>query len=260
MNIIITGASSGIGKCLAENFRKQGHNVIGLSRHPQTTFDIFCDVSNIESVKTTFKEISKKYDKIDILINNAGYGISGATELITNEDAHKIFETNFFGVLNCSREALSLMKSGSKIVNISSVCAMFPLPFRALYCASKASVNLLSSSMRMELSPAGIDITCICPGDTKTNFTKNREKNFETNERYNDRIENATNKIDKNQNKRMSVEKVSKKIQKICLKNKTKPIYIIGAKYKILNFLTKIFPFNLLVKFTGKIYGGNTKK
>ena len=58
----------------------------------------------------------------------------------------------------------------------------------------------------------------------------------------------------------MSVEKVSKKIQKICLKNKTKPIYIIGAKYKTLNFLTKIFPFNLLVKFTGKIYGGNTKK
>ena len=256
MNIVITGTSSGIGKTLAENFRAEGHNVIGLSRHTENVEDIICDVSNISSIENAFQEISKRFESIDLLINNAGFGISGATELISNEDAHKIFETNFFGVLNCSRYALPLMKSGARIVNISSVCAMFPLPFRALYSASKASVNLLSSSMRMELAPAGIDITCICPGDTKTNFTKNREKNFETNERYENRIENATKKIDKNNDKRMSVKKVSKKIEKICLKRKTKPIYIIGAKYKFLNFLTKIFPYSLLVKATGKLYGG----
>ncbi|HIV01568.1 MAG TPA: SDR family NAD(P)-dependent oxidoreductase [Candidatus Caccopulliclostridium gallistercoris] len=256
MNIVITGASSGIGKNLAENFRAAGHNVIGLSRNVASSSDIACDVSNIESIESAFQEISKRFERIDLLINNAGFGISGATELISNEDAHKIFETNFFGVLNCSRYALPLMKNGARIVNISSVCAMFPLPFRALYSASKASVNLLSSSMRMELAPAGIDITCICPGDTKTNFTKNREKNFATNERYENRIENATKRIDKNENKRMSANKVSKKIEKICLKRKTKPIYIIGAKYKFLNFLTKIFPFSLLVKATGKLYGG----
>ena len=215
MNIVITGTSSGMGKILAENYRKKGHTVIGLSRTKTTENDIICDVSNIDSVENAFKIISEKFENIDLLINNAGYGISGATELINSENANQIFNVNFFGVLNCSKYALKLMKKGSRIVNISSVCAIFPLPFRALYCASKASVNLLSMSMRMELSPYGIDITCICPGDTKTNFSKNREKNFETNERYEDRIKNATAKIDKNENKRMSAEKVVQKIVKI---------------------------------------------
>lgn len=256
MNIVITGASSGLGQKLAESFRKKGNNVIGLSRTKTNEEDISCDISNIENIENAFEIISKRFNKIDLLINNAGYGISGATELISNEDAHRIFEVNFFGTLNCIKKALPLMTKGARIVNISSVCAMFPLPFRALYCASKASVNLLSSSIRMELEPAGIDITCICPGDTKTNFTKNRKKNYETNERYSNRIEKATQKVDKNQNKRMSAEKVCKKIEIICLKKKTKPIYIIGTKYKLLNFATKIFPFKTLVKFTQKIYGG----
>ena len=259
MNIVITGTSSGMGQILAQNFRNQGHNVIGLSRTKTTENDIVCDVSNIDSVENAFKIISEKFKNIDLLINNAGYGISGATELINSENANQIFNVNFFGVLNCSKFALKLMKKGSRIVNISSVCAMFPLPYRALYCASKASVNLLSMSMRMELSPYGIGITCICPGDTKTNFSKNREKNFETNERYGDRIKNATAKIDKNENKRMSAEKVVQKIVKISTKKKTKAIYIIGFKYKVLNFLTKIFPFNLLIKATTKIYGGIKK-
>ena len=79
MNIVITGTSSGIGKTLAENFRAEGHNVIGLSRHTEIEQDIVCDVSNISSIENAFHEISKRFESIDLLINNAGFGISGAT-------------------------------------------------------------------------------------------------------------------------------------------------------------------------------------
>ena len=108
----------------------------------------------------------------------------------------------------------------------------------------------------MELAPAGIDVVCICPGDTKTPFTKNREKHFETNERYENRIANATNKVDGRNDRRMDAELVSNKIYNISCKKKSNPMYIIGAKYKLLHFASKVFPLSLLLKATIRAYGG----
>ena len=256
MNIVITGTSSGLGKLLADKFRSQKHNVIGLSRTKTHEDDISCDISSLEAIENAFLVIKQKYSHIDLLINNAGYGVSGATELIPYESAKHIFDVNFFGTLNCTKFGLPLMQKHSRIVNISSVSAMFALPYRALYSASKSAVSLLSYSMRMELAPAGIDVVCICPGDTKTPFTKNREKHFETNERYENRIANATNKVDGRNDKRMSAERVASKIYKIISKKKSKPMYIIGAKYKLLHFASKVFPLSLLLKATIRAYGG----
>ncbi len=259
--IVITGATSGIGNTLAELFKNENNIVINLSRTATLSATSFpCDVSNEEDVKKAFEFIKEKHGKIDILINNAGYGISGATELVSNEDAEKIFQTNFFGVFSCSKYALPLMNKGARIVNISSACAIFPLPYRSLYCASKAAVSMLSLSMRMELSFFGIDVVSICPGDVKTNFTKNRVKKFETNERYENRIENATSKIDSLEHKRMSSNYVAKKILKICNKKKTKPQYIIGTKYKIFYFLSRIFPQSIFNKIIEKMFGGKNNK
>ena len=255
MNIVITGGSSGLGKLVKEMFLSRGDNVLTLSRDPGAD-GIACDLSKPEEIDRAFEEIEKRLGHIDLLINNAGFGISGATELISREASHNIMDVNFFGALECIKKSLPLMKSGARIVNISSACALFPLPFRSLYCASKAALSLMSNSIKMELAPAGIDVTSICPGDTKTNFTKARQKSFVTNERYGERIKNATEKIDKNENKRMPAEKVAKKIFKIATKNKTKPQYIIGAKYKLLYFASRIFPLSWLVKLTQKFYGG----
>lgn len=256
MNIVITGGTSGLGKALLEKFEKRGDNVIVLARSVESGKGIKCDIGDSENVKNAFAEIGKTVGKIDILINNAGYGISGATEFVSTEEAKKIFDVNFFGTLFCVQNALPLMKSGAKIINISSACALFALPFRTLYCASKAAVSMLSHSMRLELCTAGIQVCSICPGEIKTNFTKNRVKNFITNERYGKRIENATNNIDKHENSRMSVEFASGKIFKIINKKKLKPQYIIGGKYKALYFASKIFPLSWILKATGKTMGG----
>ena len=256
MNIVITGGTSGLGKELVEKFENRGDNVIILARSVESGKGIKCDVGNSEEVKTAFVEIAKTIGKIDFLINNAGYGISGATELISVEESKRIFDVNFFGTLYCIQNALPLMKKGSKIINISSACALFALPFRTLYCASKSAVSMLSNSLRLELKTAGIQVCAICPGEIKTNFTKNRVKHFATNERYGKRIENATNNIDKHEDSRMCVQFVSKKIFKIINKKKLKPQYIIGGKYKALYFASKIFPLSCILGITGKTMGG----
>lgn len=254
--IVISGASSGIGLELIKNFTQNGDTAICLSRSNKKSVPNFieCDVSSETSIKMAVQQIAEKYGRIDMLINNAGLGISGATELLSLQKIEQVMDTVYYGTLMLSRVALPLMPRGSKIINISSVCAVMALPFRGVYCSSKAAVNMLSFSMRMELSSSGVNVVCICPGDIKTNFTANRIKEFETNERYGERIKNMANKLDFREDKRMNCEKASKKIFKIC-KNKNKAMYIVGAKYKVLFFLSKILPTNFFVKMTGKLFG-----
>ncbi len=256
--VVITGASSGIGLKLSKLYRDLGDEVISISRTNRENVNNFysCDVGREEDVKLVFTKIANDFKKIDILVNNAGFGLSGALELTRSEDIKNLFDVNFFGAFYSYKYALPYMHEGSKIINISSVCAFFPLPYRGVYCASKSALNSLFLSARMECAPLKIQITNICPGDTKTNFTKNRVKNLSTNSRYENRIENATGKIDGRENKRMSVDKVAKKIYKIGEKKKLPPYKIIGFKYKFLYFLMRFFPLNTLLHFTEKFFGG----
>ncbi|MGN0960754.1 MAG: SDR family NAD(P)-dependent oxidoreductase [Christensenellales bacterium] len=260
-NIVITGGTSGIGLALKELFKKCGDNVITFSlEDTKEENHYFGSVNDENKVKQVFDEIHNKFGNIDILINCAGIGMSGITELIPTEQIHKLVEVNYYGTLYCTRSALPFMESGAKIINLSSAMALFPVPFRSIYGSVKSAVLNLSFSLRMELAPLGIDVVAFCPGDTKTNFTKNRIKDFETNERYGNRINDATKRKDANENKKLSCDYVANKIFKYTNKKKTKPFYIIGNKYKFLYFLTRITPKSLLLNQTAKLYGGKTTK
>ena len=116
---------------------------------------------------------------------------------------------------------------------------------------------MLSLSLSMECAPLGIKVISICPGDIKTNFTKNRVKIFDTDSRYGDRIENAARNIDSREDKRMSVDVVSRKIYRISRKATPKPYYIIGFKYKMLHFAMRFLPSSALLHFTEKYFGGH---
>src|SRR5574344_767469 len=217
--VVITGGTSGIGKAMADIYKNNGDIVCVLSKtipEPQENY-FLCDVTSEQTVKQSIDAIGTKYGNIDIVINCAGYGISGALELIDTNDAKKEFDVNMFGAFLVNKYAIKYLKQGSTIIHIASACALFALPYRGLYCASKSAVNMYSDSLSMELKPFGINVISICPGDVKTNFTKNRVKIFATNERYGDRIENSAFNIDKNQEKRMSVEFVANRIVKISL-------------------------------------------
>lgn len=260
--VVITGGTSGIGKDMADYYLGKGETVCVIARNIEENKENYysCDVSCENQVKQTIEAIGNKYGHIDILINNAGFGLSGALELIPREEAKKIFDVNMHGAFMVNKYAIKYMAKNSLILHVASACALFPLPFRGLYCASKSAINMYSDCLRMELKPLGIKVVSICPGDVKTPFTKNRVKIFETNERYGDRIANSAHNIDKNQDKRMDSKIVAKKMVKISYKKNPKPMYIIGGKYKFLYFIKNVFPKRTLLYFIEKMFNGKKRK
>lgn len=254
--VVISGASQGIGSELYSLFEQSGDTPVSLSRTNRANHKNFveCDVSDEQSVKAAALAVKERFGNVDILINNAGKGISGASELLPTDKIREVMDTDYYGTLFLTREILSVLSEKGRIINISSACALFALPFRSVYCSAKAAVNMLSFGQRMELKNTGIKVVCVCPGDIKSTFTANRLKFADTNSRYGDRISRAAEKIDTREHKRMDVKAASKKIYKIALK-KNKALYIIGGKYKAFYFFQKILPTNLFVKILGKFFG-----
>ena len=257
--VVITGASSGIGKELLKLYIRAGDTAVNVSRTNPDGYEpyVYGDLTDRESIKAAVAEIARRYGKIDVLINNAGIGISGALELLPEDEIERVFAVNLTGTVYMTKYALPLMDRGARIVNISSAAAFFGLPFRGLYCSAKAGVNMLSYSLRAELRPLGIDVTSVCPGDTKSNFTANRLKNFETAERYGDRIKKAAEGIDLKDGKRMPAEIMARKIYKRITRKKTRPDYLIGGKMVFLRFASKFFTRNFFIKMTDKFFGGH---
>ena len=244
-NILITGSSSGIGKALKEYFISQGNTIIGISIADD---EYNCDVSDKNQLQTAFEDIKNKYGKIDMVINCAGFGLYGTVELTKTELVHKQYDVNVIGMVNIIQLAFPLLSDDARIINISSVSALFPLPFRAFYCSSKSAVSMLSDCLRIELSKTNIQVTAICPCDVRTNFSKNRAKNYDTNEKYGNAVKACVDKIEQTDHKRMPVEKAVKKLVKIIEKKKLKPQYIIGAKEKLLYHLQKFVPKSCILK------------
>lgn len=255
--VVITGASSGIGLALYKGYKEIGDIPVCLALDNNENLEnfIFCDVSKEDVVKNAFAEIKQKFGKIDILINNAGFGISGAIELEKTSTVKSLFDVNYFGALYCYQNALPLMEKGAKVINTCSICSLIPVPFRGFYSASKASLLSMGLAEYMELKDYGINVINICPGQVKSNFDKNRIKNFASNEKYEKNFDGAMNTLKKTAKKRMNTEKVAKIFIKESYKKSPKPMKIIGFKYKIFYFFYKILPLKSFLYFNNKFVG-----
>lgn len=178
--VLITGASSGIGKVTAEYLLQKGYNVYGTSRNSNPENQNFpllqLDVTNKSSITNAIRTILKKEGKIDILVNNAGIGVTGPVEETPSEEIRKAFETNFFGAIEVIKAVLPQMreqKSGL-IINITSIAAYTGLPFRGVYSACKSALEIITESIGMEVKGFGIRVTNIAPGDVATNIEAGR--------------------------------------------------------------------------------------
>lgn len=175
---IVTGASSGIGLETAKALRAAGYRVYGTSRKPAASGAITmlaCDVTDDASVAAMIETVFGETGRIDLLVNNAGFGISGAAEESSIGQAQSMFDVNLFGLIRTTRAVLPIMRSqrSGRIVNISSVMGLIPAPFMALYGASKHAVEGYSESLDHEVRGQGIRIVLVEPAFTRTSFDQN---------------------------------------------------------------------------------------
>jgi len=178
---LVTGASSGIGEATAKRLALAGYKVYGTSRRgsqsgPQSFEMLALDVTRDESVEAAAGELIRREGRIDLLVNNAGFGVAPAgAEESSMEQARAIFETNFFGLIRMTRAVVPHMRrqGSGRIINIGSVLGIIPMPYGALYAATKHAVEGYSESLDHELRTRGIRVSVIEPAYTKTQFDAN---------------------------------------------------------------------------------------
>jgi len=178
---LVTGASSGIGEATAERLAEAGYKVFGTSRRAvpaghRAVEMLTLDVTSARSVEAAVKEVIRRAGRIDVLVNNAGFGVAPAgAEESSIEQAQSIFDTNFFGIVRMTRAVLPQMRQqgAGRIINIGSVLGFLPMPYGALYAATKHAIEGYSESLDHELRTRGIRVSVIEPAYTKTPFDAN---------------------------------------------------------------------------------------
>ncbi|PQJ81431.1 SDR family oxidoreductase [Polaribacter glomeratus] len=179
--VLVTGASSGIGKSIATYLHEKGYKVFGTSRNPKNTENfsfqmIALDVLKVETIETAVAFIIKKEGRLDVLINNAGMGITGPIEDTPTDEMRAVFNTNLFGAIDVMKAVLPQMRlqKHGMILNVTSIAGYMGLPFRGLYSATKGALELVTESISMEVKSFGINVVNIAPGDFATNIAAGR--------------------------------------------------------------------------------------
>lgn len=179
--VLITGGSSGIGKAIGEFLFHKGFTVYGTSRNPEKVTNslfplIALDVRNSESIVHAVEKVISISKRLDVVINNAGVGITGPIEEIPISEIKNNFDTNFFGPIEVIKAVLPQMRSQNLglIINITSIAGYMGLPYRGVYSASKGALELITEALRMEVKSFGVQITNVAPGDFATNIASGR--------------------------------------------------------------------------------------
>lgn len=256
--VVITGGSSGIGKATAELFAERGWQVFEWSRKGQSTdkiTHITCDVTKPEQTRAAAKQVLDRTGQIDVLISNAGYGISGAIEFTTTEDAHRQMEVNFFGAVNSVQAVLPSMRERrvGRIIFTGSVAAILNIPYQAFYSASKSAINALALALQNEVREFGIYVSVLMPGDVSTGFTAARKKSEEGSEAYG-HIHTAVAEMEKDEQSGMSPRKMAGLLYRIATRRYPAPQYIGGTHYALLCFLERLLPKRLVNWIIYKVY------
>lgn len=179
--VLVTGASSGIGKSIANFFSSRGFTVYGTSRnperHPAGPFELLSlELTDRDSIEAAVRRVIEEEGSIDILLNNAGIGLVGPLETLPADEIARAFQVNVRGPIDLMRAVLPHMREqqGGVIINITSIAAYMGLPYRGIYCATKAALEVLTESIRMEVKDFGVKVANLAPGDFSTGIAAHR--------------------------------------------------------------------------------------
>lgn len=259
--VLVTGGTSGIGKATAKLLSQKGFIVYAVGRDTSKAQDLknfgvhleFMDMEDEESMKRVVSKIVNESGRIDVLVNNAGYGIAGAVEDIPIEEARKQFEVNLFSQIKLSQLVIPIMRENKKgkIINITSIASLVPSPILSWYSASKVAFSFLSFALREEVGQFGIDVVEIAPGGINTNWpiiaTQYLQK-FSEGSLYSSMINKIFDFFAKSIKSSPSPDIVAKKILKVIDKKKTKPRYFVPFYGNFVSILLRITPLSLIDK------------
>ena len=259
--VLVTGASSGIGRACAELLAARGYHVYGASRRPleSTVEPIVMDVTDDASVRDAVARVIAREGRIDIVVNNAGIGIAGAIEDTSVEEAREQFEVNFFGVLRVCRAVVPVLRKqrASYIVNIGSIGGLIAIPYQGLYSASKFALEGLTESLRLEVRPFGVHVVLIEPGDHRTAFTGNRRRtaDSQSNAAYNARFHRAVERMAADEQSGPGPEAVARLLLRIVRKAQPRLRYTTGpTPQRAAVWLKRLTPYALVEKLMDFYY------
>jgi NAD(P)-dependent dehydrogenase (short-subunit alcohol dehydrogenase family) len=235
--VLVTGASSGIGRSIAMLLHQHNFKVYGTSRQPEKYADLpyamlALDVKKTDTMDAALSEILKREGRIDVLINNAGVGITGPLEETPIIESKKAFDTNFFGPMALINKVLPTMRAQRSgcIINITSIAGYMGLPFRGVYSATKGALALITEAYRIELAPFNIKVCSIAPGDFSTNIAAGRFHAPVLNESdYAKTYGQTLTLIDSHVDHAPSPEPMAQKVLAIINTKDPKPHYAVGS-------------------------------
>ncbi|MEX0291208.1 MAG: SDR family oxidoreductase [Flavobacteriaceae bacterium] len=250
--VLITGGSSGIGKSIGVFLKTKGYVVYGSTRNKEkypdfNAFDLLqLDVRDPESLSAAVKKVLDREGRIDVLINNAGIGITGPIEETPHEEIVKAFETNFHGPIHAIKAVLPQMrkqKSGL-IINITSIAGYMGLPYRGIYSSAKGALELMTEALRMETKTFGIQITNLAPGDFATNIAAGRyHAPIVEGSPYKEAYGNTLKMINEDVEQAHDPQQVARKVLKIIQTKHPKVHYRVGAPMQKFSLvLKKVLP------------------
>lgn len=236
--ILITGGSSGIGKAIGVYLTSKGCTVYGTTRNPAnypnfTDFKLLrMDVREPDTIDAALNTLLEQEGRLDVLINNAGIGITGPLEETPNLEILKAFDTNFNGPLNVIKAVLPQMRiqNNGLIINITSIAGYMGLPFRGIYCATKGALEIITESYRLETRKFGIHFTCLAPGDFATNIASGRyHAPVINNSPYEEAYQKTLSSIDEDVDNGGNPLEVAKKVLQIINTKNPKVHYKVGS-------------------------------
>jgi NAD(P)-dependent dehydrogenase (short-subunit alcohol dehydrogenase family) len=250
--ILITGASTGIGKAAADLFFERGWNVVATmrtprnSRHDARWLELALDVTDAASINAAQSRALEKFGHIDVVVNNAGYGLVGTFESMSEEKISRQFETNVFGLMRVTRALLPQMRRAGTgvIINVASMGGRLAFPFYSVYHATKWAVDGFSESLQFELAATGVRVKLIEPGAIKTDFY-DRSADFThdaTLTEYNTIVEKGMKKINKFGENAASPAIVAEIIWRAATDGSKKLRYPVGSDAKSLLMLRRFLP------------------
>lgn len=257
---VITGASRGIGLAMGRALAGAGWTVCGLSRRAGEAGEILwfpCDVAEEASVAAAFASVYQRFGRVDLLVCNAGMGISGAAEFTESAAVERQLAVNLLGAIRCTRQVAARMRAqgGGRIVFTSSLAAIFPLPFQSFYAVSKAGLSSFSDAVGLELRPFGVETCALLLNDVKTDFTDSRQKTIAGDQVYGGRIAASVGKMEASERRGMEPSQVAAALLRLLRRHRLPPHKIVGAGNEALGLLYRLLPARTMLWVLGKLYG-----